>query len=35
VGNSIAQMQACLFGGPPTVYVRIAVALALIVTTGG
>jgi hypothetical protein len=30
VGNSIAQMQACSFGGPPTVYVRIAVTFALL-----
>jgi hypothetical protein len=30
-----AQIQACLFGGPPTVCGGIAVALALIVTTGG
>ena len=35
VGNSIAQMQACLFGGPPTVCGGIAVAFALIGTTGG
>jgi hypothetical protein len=35
VGNSIAQIQACLFRGPPTVCGGIAVALALIVTTGG
>jgi hypothetical protein len=33
--NSFAQTQARLFGGPPTAYVQVAVALALLVTTGG
>jgi hypothetical protein len=33
--NTIAQTQARLFAGPPTVYVRIAVAFVLIVATGG
>jgi hypothetical protein len=35
VGNTIAQTQARLFCRPPTVYVRIAVAFTVIVTTGG
>jgi hypothetical protein len=35
VGNMIAQTQARLFCRPPTVYVRIAVAFTVIVTTGG
>jgi hypothetical protein len=34
-GNTIAQTQARLFCRPPTVYVRIAVAFTVIVTTGG
>jgi hypothetical protein len=34
-GNAFAQTQARLFGGLPTVYMRVAVALALIVPTGG
>jgi hypothetical protein len=34
VGKTFALTRARLFGGPPTVYVRIAVAFALIVTTG-
>jgi hypothetical protein len=33
--NTFAQTQARLFAGPPTVYVRIAVAFVLIVATGG
>jgi hypothetical protein len=33
--NSFAQTQARLFGGPPTAYVQITVALAFLVTTGG
>ncbi len=35
VGNTIAQTHARLFCRPPTVYVRIAVAFTVIVTTGG
>jgi hypothetical protein len=35
VGNTLAQIQARLFAEPPTVYVRVAVAFAVIVTTGG
>jgi hypothetical protein len=35
VGNTIAQTQARLFCRLPTVYVRIAVAFTVIVTTGG
>jgi hypothetical protein len=35
VGNMFAQTRARLFGAPPTVCVRIAVAFALILTTGG
>jgi hypothetical protein len=35
VGNTFAQIQARLFAEPPTVYVRVAVAFAGIVTTGG
>jgi hypothetical protein len=35
VGNTIAQTPARLFCRPPTVYVRIAVAFTVIVTTGG
>jgi hypothetical protein len=35
VGNTFAQIQARLFAEPPTVYVRVAVAFAVIVTTGG
>jgi hypothetical protein len=35
VGNTFAQTQAHLFGRPPTVYVRIAVALALYRYHGG
>jgi hypothetical protein len=35
VGNTLAQIQARLFTEPPTVYVRVAVAFAVIVTTGG
>jgi hypothetical protein len=33
--NSFAETQARLFGGPPAAYVQVAVALALLVTTGG
>ena len=35
VGNTIAQTHARLFCRPPTVYVRIAVAFTVIVTTEG
>jgi hypothetical protein len=35
VGNTFAQTQAHLFGRPPTVYVRVAVALALSRYHGG
>jgi hypothetical protein len=35
VGNTLAQIQARLFAEPATVYVRVAVAFAVIVTTGG
>jgi hypothetical protein len=35
VGNTFAQIQARLFAEPPTVYVRVAVAFAVIVITGG
>jgi hypothetical protein len=35
LGNTFAQTQALLFGRPPTVYVPMAVAFALIVPTGG
>jgi len=35
VANTFARTQALLFGGPPTVDVRMPVAFALIVPTGG